>query len=179
MRTRTIAFIACASIAAVLVQDHQQDLGAPIGLIEPFNSYITVYDEHNVEPMRPDIFGTHGVIATGNYAATMVGIEEFKKGGNAFDVGVAAAMAVKATTMDIAGWSGVAPLILYSAEEDRVLTRIGAGTAPAAATLENYIAHGKKRLPPAPSPQVLDGPWAGERQALALQRRILAAKRRG
>lgn len=141
--TALVAGIAVASTAGRLAQDQKQDLGAPIGLIEPFNSYVTVYDENNVEPMRPDIFGTHGVIATGNYAATLIGIEEFKKGGNAFDVGVAAAMAIKATTFDIAGWSGVAPLILYSAKEDRVITRIGAGTAPAAATLENYIAHGK------------------------------------
>jgi gamma-glutamyltranspeptidase/glutathione hydrolase len=141
--TALVASIAVVSTAGHPAQDRKQDLGAPIGLIEPFNSYVTVYDENNVEPMRPDIFGTHGVIATGNYAATLIGIEEFKKGGNAFDVGVAAAMAVKATTFDIAGWSGVAPLILYSAAEDRVVTRIGAGTAPAAATLENYIAHGK------------------------------------
>lgn len=141
--TALVAGIAVASTAWRLAQEQKQDLGAPIGLIEPFNSYVTVYDENNVEPMRPDIFGTHGVIATGNYAATLIGIEEFKKGGNAFDVGVAAAMAIKATTFDIAGWSGVAPLILYSAKEDRVITRIGAGTAPAAATLDNYIEHGK------------------------------------
>ena len=141
--TALVAGVAIVSIAAGIVQELRRDFGAPIGLIEPFNTYVTVYDENNVEAMRPDIFGTHGVIATGNYAATMIGIEEFKKGGNAFDVGVAAAMAVKATTMDIAGWTGVAPLILYSAEEDRVITRIGAGTAPAAATLENYLAHGK------------------------------------
>ena len=87
MRNRTVVFVAVTSIAAGLVQEQQPDFGAPIELIEPFNSYVTVYDEHNVEPLRPDIFGTHGVVATGNYAATMVGIEEFKKGGNAFDVG--------------------------------------------------------------------------------------------
>lgn len=137
------AAVAIATAGGSIAQEQRQEVGAPRGLIEPFNSYVTVYDENNVEPMRPDIFGTHGVVATGNYAATLIGIEEFKKGGNAFDVGVAAAMAVKATTFDIAGWSGVAPLILYSAAEDRVITRIGVGTAPAAATLENYLAHGK------------------------------------
>lgn len=141
--TVLLAGIAGATAGGSTVQEQRQDVGASRAVIEPFNSYVTVYDENNIEPMRPDIFGTHGVVATGNYAATLIGIEEFKKGGNAFDVGVAAAMAVKATTFDIAGWSGVAPLILYSAEEDRVITRIGAGTAPAAATLENYLAHGK------------------------------------
>ena len=29
-----------------------QDQGAPYELIGPFNSYVTVYDNHNVEPMR-------------------------------------------------------------------------------------------------------------------------------
>jgi len=141
--TVLLAGIAAATAGGSIAQERRQDIGASREVIEPFNSYVTIYDENNIEPMRPDIFGTHGVVATGNYAATLIGIEEFKKGGNAFDVGVAAAMAVKATTFDIAGWSGVAPLILYSAEEDRVITRIGAGTAPAAATLENYLAHGK------------------------------------
>ncbi len=125
-------------------QDRNKEKGAPYELIAPFNSYVTVYDNHNVEPMRPDIFGTHGVVATGNYASTLAGIEILRKGGNAFDAGVAAAMALKATAFDLAGWSGVAPLILYSAEEDRVLTRTGAGTAPAKATLENYLEHGKE-----------------------------------
>ncbi len=148
MRGKKIALVVLA-LAGMLVATargggvQQQDLGASRAVIEPFNSYVTIYDDNNIEPMRPDIFGTHGVVATGNYAATLIGIEEFKRGGNAFDVGVAAAMAVKATTFDIAGWAGVAPLILYSAEEDRVITRIGAGTAPAAATLENYLSHGK------------------------------------
>jgi gamma-glutamyltranspeptidase/glutathione hydrolase len=123
---------------------NNKDKGATYELIAPFNSYVTVYDNHNVEPMRPDIFGTHGVVATGNYASTLAGIEVLRKGGNAFDAGVAAAMALKATAFDLAGWSGVAPLVLYSAREDRVLTRTGAGTAPAKATLENYLEHGKE-----------------------------------
>ena len=89
-----------------------QEKGAPYELIAPFNTYVTVYDNQNVEPMRPDIFGTHGVVATGNTFATLAGIEVLRKGGNAFDAGVAAGMALKATCSDIAGWCGVAPLIL-------------------------------------------------------------------
>jgi gamma-glutamyltranspeptidase/glutathione hydrolase len=63
------------------------------------------------------------VVATGNYLATLAGIEVLRKGGNAFDAGVAAAMALKRTTFDIAGWSGVAPLILYSGWEASWSTR--------------------------------------------------------
>ncbi len=77
--TALVVGVAIVSIAAGIVQELRQDFGAPIGLIEPFSTYVTVYDENNVEAMRPDIFGTHGVIATGNYAATMIGIEEFTR----------------------------------------------------------------------------------------------------
>ena len=60
-------FIPAASILAVgLTFGQEKDKGATYELIAPFNSYVTVYDNHNVEPMRPDIFGTRGVVATGN-----------------------------------------------------------------------------------------------------------------
>ena len=42
--------------------------------------------------------------------------------------------------------TGVAPLILYSADERRVLTRVGAGKTPATATLEDFKEHGKNRV---------------------------------
>lgn len=143
--SKAMILITLAAVAVVASQGgiFGQEKGAPYELIAPFNSYVTVYDNDNVEPMRPDIFGTHAVVSTGNQLATLAGIEVFKKGGNAFDAGVAAAMALKVTAFDLAGWTGVAPLILYSAKEDRVLTRTGAGTAPAAATLDNYMAHQK------------------------------------
>ena len=142
MFKKKIVFIFAFLVAAPSF-GQKQDKGAPYELIAPFNSYVTVYDHHNVEPMRPDIFGTRAVVATGNHLATLAGIFVFQDGGNAFDAGVAAAMAVKVTAFDLAGWSGVAPLILYSAKENKVLTRTGAGTAPAAATLENYFEHNK------------------------------------
>ena len=79
--------------------------------IGPFQSYGHVYDAHSVEAMRPRVMGTRSVISTGHYLATTAGMEAFKKGGNAFDAGVTAAMALKVTKMGYAGWTGVAPLI--------------------------------------------------------------------
>ena len=52
-------------------------------------------------------------------------------------------MTLKVTKMDYAGWNGVAPLIAYSAADQAVVTRIGAGTTPAAATLDYFLDHGK------------------------------------
>ena len=118
MNKTKIALIATfVAILAALSWDRSfdQEKGAPYELIAPFNSYVTVYDNNNVEPMRPDIFGTHGVVSTGNYLSTLAGIEVLKKGGNACDAGVAAAMALKVTAFDLSGWAGVAPLIFYSA----------------------------------------------------------------
>ena len=126
------------------------------GTIRPFNSYGHVYDANSIEAMRPRFMGTHGVISTGHYLATMAGMDALKAGGNAFDAGVTAAMVVKVTKMGYAGWTGVAPLILYSANEDRVVTRVGAGTSPAAATLEHFLQHGKTAINTALVPADVD-----------------------
>ena len=76
MEKREILLV--ATVFAVLTiatpRGYGQDQGAPYELIGPFNSYVTVYDNHNVEPMRPEIYGRHGVVSTGNYAATLAGL---------------------------------------------------------------------------------------------------------
>ena len=114
--------------------------------IAPFQSYGHVHDADNVEAMRPRVMGTHGVISSGHYLATQAGYDVLRAGGNAFDAGVAAGMTLKVVKMDYAGWTGVAPLVVYSAAEDRVLTRVGAGTSPALATLDYFLEHGKSPI---------------------------------
>ena len=86
--------------------------------IAPFQSFGHVHDADNVEAMRPRVMGTHGVISSGHYLATQAGYDVLRAGGNAFDAGVAAGMALKVVKMDYAGWTGVAPLLVYSAAED-------------------------------------------------------------
>jgi gamma-glutamyltranspeptidase/glutathione hydrolase len=100
----------------------------------------------NYEAYRPRVMGTHGVIASGHYLATQIGYDIFRAGGNAFDAGVASAMAAKALKMDYAGWVGVGPLVLYSAREHQVITRTGAGTLPALGTFAYFTEHGKTKL---------------------------------
>ena len=124
--------------------------------IAPFQSYGHVHSADNVEAMRPRVMGTHGVISSGHYLATQAGYDVLKAGGNAFDAGVTAGMALKVLKMDYAGWTGVAPLILYSAAEDRVLTRVGAGTSPALATLDYFLEHGKSPINNALIPADMD-----------------------
>jgi gamma-glutamyltranspeptidase/glutathione hydrolase len=111
--------------------------------IEPFGAFGHVYDADTVEAMRPRVMGTNGVVATGHYLATLAAMEALREGGNAFDAGVSSAMALKALKMGYAGWTGVAPLILYSARDGEVVTRVGAGTTPRKATLAHFLEHGK------------------------------------
>jgi gamma-glutamyltranspeptidase/glutathione hydrolase len=123
--------------------------GAKLGSGEPeypLISYGAAFQPGNYESYRPRIMGTHGVIGSGHYLATQIGYDMFRANGNAFDAGVAAAMAAKALKMDYAGWVGVGPLILYSAKENKVVTRTGAGTLPALGTLEHFKQHGKTKV---------------------------------
>lgn len=167
MRTRALLLpvlvICCAfagaGVALATYLPHVERQAQPAGVfqtIEPFNSYGHVYDANNIEAMRPRVMGTYGVVSTGHYLATLAGVETLKAGGNAFDAGVTAAMVLKVTKMGYAGWTGVAPLILYSAEEDRVITRVGAGTSPAAATLDHFLEHGKTPINTALLPADVD-----------------------
>ena len=112
----------------------------------PLISHAAAFQPGNYEAFRPRVMGTHGVVASGHYLATQIGYEIFRAGGNAFDAGIAAAMAVKALKMDYAGWTGVGPLIVYSARERQVMTRVGAGTLPALGTFEYFKEHGKTKL---------------------------------
>lgn len=150
------AWVMPVLVTAVFTQvagAQEVDLFETIG---PFKSYGHVYDVESVEAMRPRVMGTRGVISTGHYLATLAGMEALRSGGNAFDSGVAAAMALKVTKMGYAGWTGVAPLILYSAEQDRVITRVGAGTTPAKATLDHFLEHGKTPINTALIPADVD-----------------------
>ena len=136
-------FSALALFLALATTATPQEDGGVFDTIAHFHSYGHVYDADSFEAMRPRIMGTHGVVATGHYLATLAGIEALRDGGNAFDAGVTAAMALKTMKMGYAGWTGVAPLILYSTEEGKVVTRVGAGTTPRKATLEHFLEHGK------------------------------------
>ena len=141
-----LAFTACGVSDVDAPEEAAPAEEGVFATIAPFGSYGHVHSADNVEAMRPRVMGTHGVISSGHYLATQAGYDVLKAGGNAFDAGVAAGMALKVLKMDYAGWTGVAPLLLYSAAEDRVLTRVGAGTSPALATLDYFLEHGKSPI---------------------------------
>src|SRR2546428_6905862 len=87
---------------------------------------------------RPTIMGTEGMIASGHYLATLAGQRILDKGGNAVDAGVAAGLCITVLHIDMVGFAGVAPIIVYLADEDRVVTISGLGHWPQAASVDYF-----------------------------------------
>ncbi|MBI4279331.1 MAG: gamma-glutamyltransferase family protein [Armatimonadetes bacterium] len=96
---------------------------------------------------RPPIMGTHYMVASGHYLATLAGIRILERGGNAVDAGVAAGLCINVLQPDMTNVGGVAPIILRSARTGEVVTISGLGRWPKAATLEVVLARGGGDLP--------------------------------
>ena len=69
--------------------------------------------------MRPEIHGTRHAVSTGHSYATQAAFQMLEDGGNAIDAGVCAGIALGILQSDLVSIGGVAPIILYSAEEQR------------------------------------------------------------
>ncbi|WP_157044665.1 gamma-glutamyltransferase family protein [Roseobacter sp. GAI101] len=72
-------------------------------------------------------------VATGHPIATGAATRILKSGGNAVDAGVAAGIALGVVQPDLVSFAGVAPIILYRADDGRVVSLDGVGVWPRAA----------------------------------------------
>jgi gamma-glutamyltranspeptidase/glutathione hydrolase len=96
---------------------------------------------------RPTIMGTNGMVASGHYLATLAGERILARGGNAVDAGVAAGLCLCILHIDMVNFAGVAPIMIYLAAEDRVLTISGLGRWPKAASVAYFKEHCGGRIP--------------------------------
>src|SRR5262245_47808739 len=96
---------------------------------------------------RPTIMGTHGVVASGHYFASLAAQRILDRGGNAVDAGVAAGLCTCVLQIDMVDLAGVAPIMIYVAEQDRVVTISGLGRWPRAATVEYFRKRHDGRIP--------------------------------
>src|SRR3990172_12440687 len=85
---------------------------------------------------RPVIQGTHGMVTSGHYLASRIGLHILEEGGNAVDSGVAMGFALAVLEPYIYGIGGEIPIIIYLADEKRVVSLSGQGPAPRTATIE-------------------------------------------
>jgi gamma-glutamyltranspeptidase/glutathione hydrolase len=95
-----------------------------------------------IETMRPEIVGSHGIVAAGRNYTVEAGIRMLRAGGNAVDAGVASVFAASVVEISHFGFGGEAPTLIYDAASRRVVVVNGQGTAPAAANPALFAAKG-------------------------------------
>ena len=88
------------------------------------------------QTMRAEVNAKSHVIAAGRHFAVEAGMRMFRQGGNAFDAGAAAVLAASVTEIQLFGFGGEAPVVLYDAKGKRVVVVNGQGLSPTAATPE-------------------------------------------
>src|SRR5438067_9091829 len=94
---------------------------------------------------RPTIAVTRHAISAGHYLAATAGFAILEAGGNAIDAGCAAGIALGVLQSDLVDVAGVAPIMIYLAEKEEVVTIAGLGTWPKALDPELFLReHGGK-----------------------------------
>ena len=118
------------------------------------------------QTMRPEILGTHGIVAAGRHYSVEAGMRILRAGGNAIDAGAATVFAASVVEISHFGFGGEAPAIIYDAKTREVIVINGQGTAPKAATADLFRAEGR---PPSNGPLGATIPAVLDAMALALE----------
>jgi gamma-glutamyltranspeptidase / glutathione hydrolase len=87
---------------------------------------------------RPELAGTHGMVASTHWLASSAGMAVLESGGNAFDAAVAAGLTLQVVEPHLNGPGGEVPIILHSAGRGETLVINGQGPAPAAASIARF-----------------------------------------
>ncbi len=87
--------------------------------------------------------GKNGALVAGDKEGVEVGLEIFKKGGNAFDVAAATILTLSVTDYHkFFCFGGEVPMIVYDAKRDVVEVLSGQGPAPELATCDYFVGKG-------------------------------------
>ena len=123
---------------------------------------------HRADTMKPEILGTHGIVAAGRHYSVAAGVRILQQGGNAIDAGVASVLAASVCEISHFGFGGEAPTMVYDAKTREVIVINGQGPAPKAATPELFAAEGR---PPGNGPLGATIPAMLDAMAIALETR--------
>ena len=94
--------------------------------------------QEGLSSLRPAIAGTRHMAVAGHYLAAHAAFQVLEAGGNAIDAGCAGGIALGVLQSELVNVAGVAPIIIYLAESQEVVTISGLGTWPRAADLEVF-----------------------------------------
>jgi len=91
--------------------------------------------------------GEKQAVVTGTPWATQAAMDVLDNGGSACDAAIAALLVINVTHGEAAAFGGVTPTLYYNAATHSVRSYIGAGKAPAAASIEKFTAAGLQAIP--------------------------------
>ena len=107
-----------------------QSQAATIGEASPINEYSAIHHP---------VVGHKGMVSSQNEAATRVGVEILKQGGNAIDAGVAVGLALAVTLPRAGNIGGGGFMLVHIAEEQRTVAIDFRETAPSLAHPDMYF----------------------------------------
>ncbi|MGV8950886.1 MAG: gamma-glutamyltransferase family protein [Cypionkella sp.] len=102
----------------------------------------------SVSPHKARLVGTRHMAAAGHYLAAQVALQVLEAGGNAVDAGVAGGITLGVVQSEYVCLGGVAPLIIYWAETDEVISISGLGTWPALTDVQLFRRDFGGKMPP-------------------------------
>ena len=96
---------------------------------------------------RPELRGTHGMVASTHWLASAVGMAVLESGGNAFDAAVAAGLTLQVVEPHLNGPGGEVPILARRADRAETLVVNGQGPSPAAASIASFEDLGLNLVP--------------------------------
>ena len=79
------------------------------------------------------------MVSAGHYLASAAGYRILEQGGNSVDAGVASGIAIDVTLPHMAGFGGVAPIILHMANSQETVTISGLGRWPKSVSTNMFL----------------------------------------
>ena len=108
------------------------------------------------------------MVAAGHYMAAQAGLQVLEAGGNAVDAAAATGIATAVLEPEFVSFAGVAPILIYLAETQEIVTISGLGPWPRAASCAYFQDHHGGAIPPGPLRSVV--PAAPDAWITALER---------
>ena len=96
---------------------------------------------------RPMVMGTHGMVSSTHYLASEAGNRALRRGGNVVDAGATMWFCMTVLKPHLVGVAGEVPILVYWADEGRVLSVNGQGPMPQSATIDWFTKQGYKLIP--------------------------------